>query len=115
MQRRLDEVAALDLLQPLLELVVVGYALTPVGQALIALAGGWPLILTGRLVSWFGKGLRGPLRDAVVAEAITPQTSGRAFGFHRAMDTSGAVLGPLLGVWLLSVAQGHLPADAAAP
>ena len=46
-------------------LVLVGYALTPVGQALIALATGWPLILLGRLVSWFGKGLRGPLRDAV--------------------------------------------------
>ena len=46
-------------------LVLVGYALTPVGQVLIALAAGWPLILLGRLVSWFGKGLRGPLRDAV--------------------------------------------------
>ena len=46
-------------------LVLVGYALTPVGQALIALATGWPLILLDRLVSWFGKGLRGPLRDAV--------------------------------------------------
>ena len=46
-------------------LVLVGYALTPVGQALIALATGWPPILMGRMVSWFGKGLRGPLRDAV--------------------------------------------------
>jgi MFS family permease len=45
-------------------LVLAGYALTPIGQAGIALAGGWPLILGGRFVSWFGKGLRGPLRDA---------------------------------------------------
>jgi predicted MFS family arabinose efflux permease len=82
-------------------LVVLGYALTPVGQALIALAGGWPLLLLGRPVSWFGKGLRGPLRDAIVAQAITPDTRGRAFGFHRAMDTLGAVAGPLLGVTLL--------------
>ena len=40
-------------------LVLASYALTPVGQALIALAAGWPLILVGRLVSWFGKDLRG--------------------------------------------------------
>ncbi|HMP15543.1 MAG TPA: MFS transporter [Gemmatales bacterium] len=86
-------------------LVVFGYFLTPVGQAFIALALGWPLLLLGRIVSWFGKGLRGPLRDAIVIQSITPETRGRAFGFHRAMDTLGAVLGPLLGVALLGWAQ----------
>ncbi|WP_237770720.1 MULTISPECIES: MFS transporter [Pseudomonas] len=86
-------------------LVVVGYGLTPVGQVLLALALGWPLILLGRLVSWFGKGLRGPLRDAIVIQAVTAETRGRAFGFHRAMDTVGAVAGPLLGVALLGWAQ----------
>jgi MFS family permease len=89
-------------------LVVIGYGLTPVGQALIALAVGWPLILLGRTISWFGKGLRGPLRDAIVAQAITQETRGRAFGFHRAMDTLGAVAGPLLGVALLGLAQDRL-------
>lgn len=96
-------------------LVLLGYGLTPAGQALIALAAGWPLILTGRLVSWFGKGLRGPLRDAIVVQAVHPSTRGRAFGFHRAMDTLGAVLGPLLGVVLLEWAQGLGWADPAAP
>ena len=86
-------------------LVVLGYGLTPVGQVLIALAYGWPLLLLGRLVSWFGKGLRGPLRDAIVVQAVRPETRGRAFGFHRAMDTLGAVVGPLLGVALLGWAQ----------
>jgi len=86
-------------------LVLVGYGLTPVGQVLIALAVGWPLLLLGRIVSWFGKGLRGPLRDAIVIQAVSAETRGRAFGFHRAMDTIGAVLGPLLGVALLGVAQ----------
>lgn len=86
-------------------LVVIGYALTPLGQTAIALAIGWPMILLGRAVGWFGKGIRGPLRDAIVAEAITPETRGRAFGFHRAADTLGAVVGPLLGVALLSYAQ----------
>lgn len=86
-------------------LVLVGYGLTPAGQALMALAVGWPLLLLGRLVSWFGKGLRGPLRDAIVAQAVDPETRGRAFGFHRGMDTVGAVAGPLLGVVLLGWAQ----------
>lgn len=87
-------------------LVLIGYGLTPVGQALIALAAGWPLLLLGRIVSWFGKGLRGPLRDAIVVQAVAPATRGRAFGFHRAADTVGAVVGPLLGVALLGWAQG---------
>jgi MFS family permease len=86
-------------------LVLVGYGLTPVGQILIALAAGWPLLLFGRLVSWFGKGLRGPLRDAIVVQAVSQEARGRAFGFHRAADTVGAVIGPLLGVALLGLAQ----------
>ncbi|PKP77591.1 MAG: MFS transporter [Alphaproteobacteria bacterium HGW-Alphaproteobacteria-3] len=91
-------------------LVALGYALTPVGQLLIAIALGWQLILLGRLVSWFGKGLRGPLRDAIIVQAVSPHTRGRAFGFHRAMDTLGAIAGPLLGVALLGWAQ-TLPWD----
>lgn len=94
-------------------LVLLGYGLTPLGQALIALASGWPLILLGRLISWFGKGLRGPLRDAIVIQAVTPLTRGRAFGFHRAMDTIGAVAGPLLGVALLGWAHQFSWADGA--
>jgi len=96
-------------------LVLVGYGLTPLGQALIALALGWPLILFGRVVSWFGKGLRGPLRDAIVIQAVSPQTRGRAFGFHRAADTVGAVLGPLFAVALLELAQGWHGSDGAEP
>lgn len=86
-------------------LVLMGYALTPLGQALIALAIGWPLLLFGRVVSWFGRGLRGPLRDAIVIQAVTSETRGRAFGFHRAADTVGAVVGPLFGVILLRWAR----------
>jgi MFS family permease len=96
-------------------LVVSGYALTPLGQGLIALAAGWPLVLAGRALGWFGRGMRGPLRDAIVAEAITPETRGRAFGFHRAMDTVGAVVGPLLGVIFLSYAQNFYAAGSSGP
>lgn len=95
--------------------VMVGYGLTPLGQVLIALAAGWPLLLLGRIVSWFGKGLRGPLRDAIVIQAVSPETRGRAFGFHRAADTVGALIGPLLGVALLGWAQGIHWSDAAGP
>jgi MFS family permease len=96
-------------------LVLVGYSLTPVGQLLIGLATGWPLLLTGRVVSWFGKGLRGPLRDSIVIQSISPETRGRAFGFHRAMDTVGAVLGPLFGVALLGWARAVTWQDATGP
>lgn len=96
-------------------LVLVGYALTPIGQVLIALAVGWPLLLVGRLVSWLGKGLRGPLRDAIVIQAVSPETRGRAFGFHRAADTVGAVVGPLLGVAVLGWAQTLHWGDTASP
>lgn len=96
-------------------LVAIGYGLTPIGQVLIAAAAGWPLIAAGRLVSWFGKGLRGPLRDAIVTQAVDARTRGRAFGFHRAMDTLGAVLGPLAGVALLGLAQARPWDDAAGP
>ncbi|EIC29862.1 MFS transporter [Methylomicrobium album] len=94
-------------------LVLLGYGLTPVGQALIALASGWPLLLLGRVVSWFGKGLRGPLRDAIVIQAVTPETRGRAFGFHRAADSVGAVVGPLLGVAMLGWARSFPWGEAA--
>ncbi len=97
------------------QLVIIGYGLTPLGQALIALALGWPLILLGRIVSWFGKGLRGPLRDAIVIQAVSSKTRGRAFGFHRAADTVGAVLGPLLGATLLGLVQDGPWSDDSAP
>lgn len=96
-------------------LVVIGYGLTPLGQMLIALAAIWPMLLIGRLVSWFGKGLRGPLRDAIVIQAVPPETKGRAFGFHRAADTIGAVCGPMLGVALLGWAQAWQWHDASGP
>jgi MFS family permease len=96
-------------------LVLVGYGLTPLGQVFIAFAAGWPSLLAGRVVSWFGKGLRGPLRDAIVIQSIEPETRGRAFGFHRAMDTLGAVIGPLAGVTLLGWAHTSAGQEPSAP
>src|SRR4051812_27524056 len=83
-------------------LVVAGYGLTGVSLSLFAFAIGWPLILLGKSLAWTGKGLRGPLRDAILADSVPPAMVGKAFGFHRAGDTVGAVLGPLLGAWLIA-------------
>jgi len=78
-------------------LVMLGYSLTVLGQAVMALASAWGMILLGRAVGWLGRGIRGPLRDAIVSGAIPEDQRGRAFGFHRAADTVGAVVGPALG------------------
>jgi MFS family permease len=59
------------------------------------------LVLTGRLIDRLGKGVRASPRDALIADAAGPEMRGRAFGFHRAMDTAGAVLGVLLSAALL--------------
>lgn len=96
-------------------LVLLGYALTPLGQGLFAFAHGFGLVLVGRLIGWLGRGVRGPLRDAILAEAVTPQTRGRAFGLHRASDTAGAVVGPLVGVGLLAFLQHHVGLTGAEP
>ncbi len=88
-------------------ITVVGYFLTGVAKSLFAFAYGWPLILAGRLVGWFGKGIRKPLRDALLTESVPPNARGKAFGFHRAGDTIGAIIGPLAGVLLLAWMQPH--------
>lgn len=90
-------------------LVVTGYGMTTLMLVFFALATGWIMILVGRIIGWLGRGIRGPLRDAIMSQAITDDVRGRAFGFHRAADSAGAVIGPLLGVALLSWASSlHL-------
>ena len=86
---------------------VLGYALTAVSKAVFAFAFAWPVILLGRVVGWFGRGIRGPLRDAMLADSVAPESRGKAFGFHRAGDTTGAVLGPLAAFGLLSIVADH--------
>ncbi|MBM3336040.1 MFS transporter, partial [Candidatus Sumerlaeota bacterium] len=87
--------------------IVVGYALTAVSKALFAFAFAWPLIFVGRTIGWFGRGIRGPLRDAMLADSVAPQDRGKAFGFHRAGDTAGAIVGPLAAYGPLSLAAAH--------
>ncbi|MDB5307204.1 MAG: transporter [Gemmataceae bacterium] len=81
--------------------VVFGYALTGSAFALCALAAGWPLVMLAKALAWVGKGVRGPLRNAILADAVDPRDRGKAFGLHRAGDTVGAIVGPLLGFALI--------------
>jgi sugar phosphate permease len=83
---------------------LVGYAATGVGMAAFALARSPFGVFADRAISWTGRGMRGPVRDAMLAKAVPPWAYGRAFGFHRAMDTAGAVIGPLVALVLM----GHL-------
>lgn len=79
-------------------LIATGYGMAALGKVIVAVAGSWPGVLTGRVVDRLGKGLRGGPRDALLVEDLEPGTRGKVFGFHRAMDTLGAVIGPLLGL-----------------
>ncbi len=81
-------------------LIAVGYGLAAVGKVLIALAVIWPVVLAGRAVDRVGKGIRGAPRDALLMVGADPTARGRIFGFHRAADTAGAVVGPALGLGL---------------
>jgi len=82
--------------------VVGGYALTGSALALCALAVSWPLVLVAKSLAWIGKGLRQPLRNAILADAVDEKDRGKAFGFHRAGDTVGAIAGPLIASALIA-------------
>lgn len=85
-------------------LVAAGYALSALGKLLLATAFHWPQVLFARTIDRFGKGVRTSPRDALIADSSLPESYGRAFGFHRAADTAGAVLGPLIGLGFLTIA-----------
>jgi MFS family permease len=88
--------------------VTTGYGLAALGKVIIAAAGTWPLVLVGRVTDRIGKGIRGAPRDALLTEGVEAGALGRVFGFHRAADTMGAVLGPLLGLVILTASGGNL-------
>lgn len=83
-------------------LVVAGYSLATASRLIIAAAAAWPVVLMARLIDRTGKGIRSAPRDAVIADVTAPDQRGRAFGFHRALDHTGAVIGPLVAAALLA-------------
>ena len=83
-------------------LLNIGYALTGIFTPLIALTTSWSQVLVLRISAWTGRGARGPPRDALLADSVSPEATGKAFGFHRTMDTLGAIIGPALALFFLT-------------
>jgi MFS family permease len=81
--------------------VVLGYSLASFARPLLAFATSWYQVLAIRLTDRVGKGIRSAPRDAMIADTVSVAERGLAFGFHRAMDHTGAVLGPLIGYLLV--------------
>lgn len=81
--------------------VVLGYALAGFARPLLAFATSWYQVLAIRLTDRVGKGIRGAPRDAMIADSAGVGERGLAYGFHRAMDNVGAVIGPLIGYLLV--------------
>jgi MFS family permease len=82
-------------------IAVLGYVITALGTASFGLATAAWHVLVARAGAWFGRGIRTPVRKALLAAAVTPETYGRAFGFERMMDTLGAIIAPASAWFLL--------------
>jgi len=84
-------------------LMAAGYGISTLSRPIVALATGWHHVMGSRFMDRFGKGVRTAPRDAIIAESTEKTHLGRAFGFHRSMDTLGAVFGPMLAFFLLGI------------
>jgi len=84
-------------------LVIFGYGIAALVRPLVALATAPWHVLAVRVTDRVGKGLRSTPRDVIIAGSVGKEETGRAFGFHRAMDHAGAVVGPLIATVLLGV------------
>jgi len=88
--------------------VVWGYSLSSFAKPILFFAYAWPVVLLSRLLDRIGKGLRTSARDAMIADSADIPYRGKAFGFHRSMDTFGACVGPLLAILLLAVLKENI-------
>ena len=99
-------------------LVVAGYAIASLARPLVAFAQSAGQVLAIRVTDRVGKGIRSSPRDALLADAVSPEQRGRAYGLHRAADNFGAVIGPLIAFAVLhwtSISLRHLFLLAAIP
>lgn len=88
--------------------VIIGYSLSSLAKPILFLSYVWPTVLAARFIDRFGKGIRTSARDALIADSTDVDYRGKAFGFHRAMDTLGACIGPLLAIWFLAIFKENL-------
>ncbi len=89
-------------------LIFWGYTLSVASRPILAMATTWHMVLIYRFFDRFGKGVRTSPRDALIADSVETKILGRSFGFHRAMDTLGAVIGPLLAFTLLNLSSNNI-------
>jgi MFS family permease len=89
-------------------MVFLGYSGASLGKLIIALAAVWPVVMVGRVVDRLGKGMRSAARDAILVQGVDKSHRGRVIGFHRTADTTGAVIGPILALALLSAFDGNI-------
>lgn len=87
-------------------LVLTGYSTSVAAKTLYLLASAWPVVLAARLGDRVGKGIRTAPRDALIADSTPPESRGRAFGLHRALDTAGALVGVTGAAIVVTVLQG---------
>src|SRR5437016_7128090 len=90
-------------------IAVAGYVVTTLGTAAFGLATSAWHVLLARALAWFGRGVRTPVRKALLAGSVMKETYGRAFGFERMMDTLGAIVGPGSAFLLLQALKLHYP------
>ena len=88
--------------------VILGYSLSTLAKPIIGIATGPFGVLVGRLLDKTGKGIRTAPRDALITESVGKEEKGKAFGYHRAFDTMGAIVGPLLALLLVAVFSENL-------
>ena len=88
-------------------LVLFGYTISSLVRPLVAIAQSWVHVLTIRLLDRVGKGIRGAPRDAMLATWTTDSNRGRVYGFHRGMDHTGAVIGPIIATAFLYFYPGE--------
>ena len=93
--------------------VVLGYSLASLARPVLAFATSWYQVLAIRLTDRIGKGIRSAPRDAMIADTVRVEERGLAFGFHRAMDHTGAVVGPIIGYLLLALFAANRNAPSA--
>jgi len=83
--------------------VLFGYSLSTITKPLFALAGVWSFVLFVRVIERIGKGIRDAPRDAIVAESVSRDVRGKAYGFQRSMDGFGSIIGAVLAFFLLPI------------
>ena len=98
-----------DRLQRRKPIAVAGYLVTALGTAAFGLATAAWHVLLARSLAWLGRGVRTPVRKALLAGSVTKENYGRAFGFERMMDTLGAIVGPASAFFLLQAVNFHYP------